>query len=60
MILQSEHPFVLSDLLETSGLSQSPLAGHRRLRFSFFADEPVPGVGAGGNVIAAATNSAVR
>jgi hypothetical protein len=39
----------LSDLLETSGCVGSgrlhPLAGRRRLRFSFFLDEPRPGVG---------------
>jgi hypothetical protein len=30
---------LLSDLLETSSASQADQAGHRRLRFSFFADE---------------------
>jgi hypothetical protein len=45
MILQSEaSASFLSDLLETSGPIGSnrsgPLAGLRRLRFSFFSDEP--------------------
>ena len=31
---------LISDLIRTSGLS-SPLAGRRRLRFSFFANDPV-------------------
>ncbi len=47
MILQRRLTRPLSDLLETSGpfvaKRPSPSAGRRRLRFSFFADEPNQG-----------------
>ena len=45
MILQIEHPLIYRIVLETSGANnfrivESHQAGFRRLRFSFFADEP--------------------
>jgi hypothetical protein len=47
MILQRRFPRPLSDLLETSGQIdrkiEMPIAGHRRLHFSFFTNEQFGG-----------------